>query len=321
MAESNKNSNFAENTDKYEGRNQRNGRPAQRNRQAENGGLLNDALSKISRRSENLHQVEGQRERSEEYLDRRNREDEKTLEKFAKEQSKWIDEVDAHFEKLYGEKIGSGAESTVYLKDGNTAIKSRSLTGYNTIQEALESIAIHNKLFPETAMRVVGFGRSEGEFIVMLEQPFIKGRNATNEEIGQFISSTFSAEKDASVVGNTSYKNPLYLLQDLEPKNVIVKYNAEGNPEFYVIDGDFYKNPEHQQLKEPVAKASAPTQEFRTSQGELYGFVDSKGNIYVEEHKIKPEHLMHEYVHLWGRAVMKYTPAIWKRGVMKRTSL
>ena len=69
--------------------------------------------------------------------------------------------------------------------------------------------------------------------------------------------------------------------------------------------------------------AGTPTQEFRTSQGELYGFVDSKGNIYVDEHKIKPEHLIHEYVHLWDRAVMKHNPALWKRGVtlMKRTSL
>ena len=69
--------------------------------------------------------------------------------------------------------------------------------------------------------------------------------------------------------------------------------------------------------------AGSPTQEFRTSQGELYGFVDSKGNIYVDEHKIKPEHLMHEYVHLWDRAVMKHNPALWKRGValMKRTAL
>ena len=71
-------------------------------------------------------------------------------------------------------------------------------------------------------MTVVAFGRSDGEFTVVLEQPFIEGNNASKEEIEQFVKDRFGAEKDNSVIGDTSYKTDKYLLQDLKSKNVIV---------------------------------------------------------------------------------------------------
>lgn len=62
---------------------------------------------------------------------------------------------------------------------------------------------------------------------------------------------------------------------------------------------------------------------FTTSQGEVYGFVDKDGNIYLDETKISPEHPIHEYTHLWDRTVQKHNPKLWQRGVelMKQTSL
>ncbi len=41
---------------------------------------------------------------------------------------------------------------------------------------------------------------------------------------------------------------------------------------------------------------------FSTPQGEVLGFVDKEGNIYLDETKIIPEHPIHEYTHLWDRA-------------------
>ncbi len=41
---------------------------------------------------------------------------------------------------------------------------------------------------------------------------------------------------------------------------------------------------------------------FSTPQGEVFGFVDKEGNIYLDETKITPEHPIHEYTHLWDRA-------------------
>ena len=62
---------------------------------------------------------------------------------------------------------------------------------------------------------------------------------------------------------------------------------------------------------------------FTTPQGEVYGFVDKDGNIYLDETKISPEHPIHEYTHLWDRTVQKHNPQLWSRGVelMKQTSL
>ena len=62
---------------------------------------------------------------------------------------------------------------------------------------------------------------------------------------------------------------------------------------------------------------------FTTSQGEVYGFVDKDGNIYLDETKISPEHPIHEYTHLWDRTVQQKNPKLWQKGVelMKQTSL
>ena len=62
---------------------------------------------------------------------------------------------------------------------------------------------------------------------------------------------------------------------------------------------------------------------FLTPEGELYGFVDKEGNIYLDETVIDPEHPVHEYTHLWDRIVAKKHPRLWKRGVelFRQTSL
>ena len=228
-----------------EDRNSRNGTTVEIWQQAGNSGLLEDALRQIKRRDGAENKINGQRVDAEEYRERRNREDESALEELAKKQRCWLEDADAELKKKYGEMIGHGAESFVYRKDDETVIKSRTIDpnvggGYRTYQEALDSIAIHNKLFPETAMDVAGFGRSEGEFCVIINQPYIEGYcYATTETVMQYVAENFDAEKDDSVLGGQSYKNGLYLLQDLKPKNVIVK-DVDGCQRLFVIDGDFY---------------------------------------------------------------------------------
>ena len=90
-------------------------------------------------------------------------------------------------------------------------------------------------------MKIVGLGRSFDEFTAILVQNNIEGSFATKEEIEQFVKARFNAEKDESILGDNSYKNDKYLLQDLKPKNVLVRYE-NGEKKFYVVDGDFYYN-------------------------------------------------------------------------------
>lgn len=72
-----------------------------------------------------------------------------------------------------------------------------------------------------------------------------------------------------------------------------------------------------------VYNAESKIDFFITPQGEVYGFVDKDGNIYLDETKISPEHPIHEYTHLWDRTVQKHNPQLWQRGIelMKKTSL
>jgi hypothetical protein len=71
------------------------------------------------------------------------------------------------------------------------------------------------------------------------------------------------------------------------------------------------------------SRRDSEIQTFTTPQGEVYGFVDKDGNIYLDEAKISPEHPIHEYTHVWDRVVAERNPELWKRGVelMKQTSL
>ena len=62
---------------------------------------------------------------------------------------------------------------------------------------------------------------------------------------------------------------------------------------------------------------------FTTTDGEIYGFVTTEGEIYLDQNVISPEHPIHEYTHLWDRAVAKKNPKLWKKGIelMKQTDL
>ena len=229
-------------TENNESNNTRNAETVAGKQQTSNGGLLAESQARIQRGDGNLRETQEQGVLSQEDIDKRNQENRESLEKFAKEQGKWADDVDTKLEKKYGGRIGHGSEAWIYRKDKDTVIKSRSITGYNTVSDALRSIELHNTLFPETAMKVVGFGNGDGEFSIIIEQPFIEGAYASQEEIDSFVKERFNAEKDPSVIGNTSYKTDDYLLQDLKPKNVLVRI-VNGERQYNVIDGDFYDNP------------------------------------------------------------------------------
>lgn len=45
------------------------------------------------------------------------------------------------------------------------------------------------------------------------------------------------------------------------------------------------------------------------------GNVDNHGNIHFDKNKIRPEHPIHEYTHIWDRVVALKNPSLWIRGV------
>lgn len=54
---------------------------------------------------------------------------------------------------------------------------------------------------------------------------------------------------------------------------------------------------------------------FKDSKGVVYGYVDNHGNIHLDKNKIRSEHPIHEYTHIWDRVVALKNPSLWIRGV------
>lgn len=54
---------------------------------------------------------------------------------------------------------------------------------------------------------------------------------------------------------------------------------------------------------------------FKDSKGVVYGYIDNHGNIHFDKNKIRPEHPIHEYTHIWDRVVALKIPSLWIRGV------
>lgn len=54
---------------------------------------------------------------------------------------------------------------------------------------------------------------------------------------------------------------------------------------------------------------------FKDSKGVVYGYVDDAGIIHLDKNKIKPEHPIHEYTHIWDRVVALKNQSLWIRGV------
>lgn len=96
-----------------------------------------------------------------------------------------------------------------------------------------------------------------------------------------------------------------------------------------IADGTFMKAPNPNQIKSATdnvgtfSRTNNDITTYTTPQGEVYGFVDKEGNVYLDETKISPEHPIHEYTHLWDRIVQQKNSKLWNRGVelMKQTTL
>ena len=254
----NKNSNFVEIYEEYE-------------RKLQQEGLSSNAqeLSSWSKELGESSKIYGALKESARNLQRRDdRTNEETrqilreeLKKLAKEQGLWIDNLDAVLEDNFGAPINMGGEAIIYKGKDGTVVKSLSLDYYegNPI-EALERIIIHNHFFPETALTDIGFGQdADGTFKIIVAQPYIENaESATHAEIQQYITQELGfTTKDGNVYYGHGVK-----LNDLNPKNVLKKVDANGNTHYFVIDLEARDNTfnleslqqEYQSLKSQVSQ-------------------------------------------------------------------
>ncbi|MBQ9137724.1 MAG: hypothetical protein IJX65_03705 [Alistipes sp.] len=152
---------------------------------------------------------------------------EKLVEQWATAKGLWFTNAIPDIESEYGPKIAQGAESMVYYKDGDTSVVKVRTSIYATLGRAMESIVLHNALFPETPMSVIGFTRDhDGLFRTICTQPYIGcKRLATKSEIDLMVGE--KGFRDNGDGNGVNYIGERLLLEDMHPANVFIDTISE----------------------------------------------------------------------------------------------
>lgn len=99
----------------------------------------------------------------------------------------------------------------------------------------------------------------------------------------------------------------------------LVQHLKDSGFTVYGIDkNDIERNEDYQFAIERPNTISTETNDihfFKDSKGIVYGYVDDAGIIHLDKNKIKPEHPIHEYTHIWDKVVALKNPSLWIRGV------
>lgn len=154
-------------------------------------------------------------------------EQEKLVEQWAKAKGLWFPNAQEDIESEYGSMIAQGAESMVYYKGGDTSVVKIRTSIYATLGRAIESIVLHNTLFRETPMTVIGFTRDkDGLFRTICTQPYIGcKRLATKEEIDQMVAQR--GFRDNNNGNGVNYIGDRLHLEDMHPANVFIDTISE----------------------------------------------------------------------------------------------
>lgn len=159
----------------------------------------------------------------------------KIIEKWAKATDVWIEDIDEFLNLQFGAHIAEGGEAKVY-DNGKSLIKSIGLDYFIYPMHALDRISLHNTLFPETTLIVIGFGRDkENLFKIIVEQPFIEGSPLTETEIEEYVLNLGFTLRNKR---NWTYTTPYIYLSDMHDENLI----KSANGIIYVIDCDIRLN-------------------------------------------------------------------------------
>lgn len=154
---------------------------------------------------------------------------EELVQQWAVAKKLWVADSERILTRSFGPMIAQGAEAKVYYKAGDEAVIKERTSIYSTLGKAFESIALHNYLFPETIMRVIGFTRdSDGLFRTILTQPYIEcARLATKAEIDEMVAAKgFADNWDGRGV---NYIGERLHLEDMHPANVFID-RISGKP-------------------------------------------------------------------------------------------
>lgn len=156
------------------------------------------------------------------------------VEKWARLSGNWIEDPEAYLGNLCHLQ-DYGTESVVYFDVISREVyKLISLRHYNVLRLALDRIIIHNALFPETCLVVIGFAKDRyGQFVVVVRQPYVEGDSITEEERVSFMHDLGFEDAGMDYGMHLNYKTSALYVGDLNEFNAI-----KGEHGLHVIDAD-----------------------------------------------------------------------------------
>lgn len=146
----------------------------------------------------------------------------------------WIENPEEYLDNLCLLQ-DNGSESVVYFDVHNRIVyKLISLKHYTVLRLALDRIIIHNALFPETTLKVIGFARGcNGDFVVVVSQPYVVGDLITESERMSFMYKMGFEDAGMDYGMHLNFKTDYLYVGDLNEFNVI-----KGESGLNVIDAD-----------------------------------------------------------------------------------
>lgn len=128
-----------------------------------------------------------------------------------------------------------GTESEVYFDVESVVVRKLiSLKHYNVLRLALDRIIIHNAVFSDSFLRVLGYGRNRrNEFVVIVEQPYCEGSVVPESERRDFMYRLGFEDAGVDFGMYLNYRTESLYIGDLNEYNVI-----KGATGIHVIDAD-----------------------------------------------------------------------------------
>ena len=159
---------------------------------------------------------------------------ERLVEVWAKIVGCWFESPELYFSSL-SEMKDFGTESEVYFDVDTRAVRKLiSLKHYNVLRLALDRIIIHNAIFPDSSLTVLGYGRNmHGQFVVLAEQPYCAGISASEKERREFMYDLGFKDAGVDFGMHLNYRTEDLYIGDLNDYNVI-----KGMSGIHVIDAD-----------------------------------------------------------------------------------
>lgn len=232
-----------------------------------------------------------------------------------------------------GTKVSGGFMVTEYGRNDSTPSSTEYVVDQNALRNFVESADFINQLpvikqnFGDEYAKILNDLRTEqvGGIAAAITDDDQAQQTSAPSNTGNQPSTANKTQQQTQPNTDSSEKSVTeQLVQHLEDSGFTVQGVDKTHSE---TEGDqffqkkTYLNKAYEQVKSAggenttYSRTNDNIHYFKDSKGIVYGYVDKNDVIHLDKSKIKPEHPIHEYTHIWDRVVAIKNPSLWVRGV------